>query len=112
MVIILHRDWRVSRKASGVTAALWTVIVLIVLFVVAVLIILMMVPRGREHARMVGCESNLGASSGTRSSSFTDQMEHRLLCRGWRGLRRSDSVRRGAVAEERAADDARDARAT
>ncbi len=41
----------------GVTAA--DVIVVLVLVILAVLVILMFLPRGREHARMAGCENNL-----------------------------------------------------
>ena len=44
-------------KRRGVTAA--DVIVLLVLVILVVLMILMFLPRGREHARMAGCESNL-----------------------------------------------------
>ena len=44
-------------RRRGVTAA--EVIVLLVLVILAVLMILMFLPRGREHARMAGCENNL-----------------------------------------------------
>jgi prepilin-type processing-associated H-X9-DG protein len=44
-------------ERRGVTAV--DVIVAVVLVILAVLLILMFLPRGREHARMAGCQSNL-----------------------------------------------------
>ena len=69
----ITRVWKITER-RGVTAA--DVIVLIVLFVVAVLIILMFLPRGREHARMAGCENNL-AHIGFAVAVF-DGIENRL----------------------------------
>jgi prepilin-type processing-associated H-X9-DG protein len=71
--MVMHLDRRGAGR-SGVTAL--DVIVLIVLFFVAVLIILMMLPRGRERARMAGCENNL-AHVGKALAVF-DQMGNRL----------------------------------
>jgi prepilin-type processing-associated H-X9-DG protein len=46
-----------GQQRRGATAG--DVVVLVVLLVLAALVILMFLPRGREHARMAGCQSNL-----------------------------------------------------
>ena len=61
-------------QRRGVTAA--DVIVLVVLIILAVLLILMFLPRGREHARMAGCENNL-AHIGFANEQY-DFLEKRL----------------------------------
>jgi prepilin-type processing-associated H-X9-DG protein len=61
-------------ERRGVTAA--DVIVVLVLVILAALVILMFLPRGREHARMAGCESNL-AHIGFAIEQY-DLLENRL----------------------------------
>ncbi len=66
-MFILSRDPRLVRAGGpagrcagerrGVTAA--DVIVTVVVVILTVLLILMFLPRGREHARMAGCQNNL-----------------------------------------------------
>jgi prepilin-type processing-associated H-X9-DG protein len=78
--------WSVRRGVTGTD-----VIVLVVLFFLAVLVILMVLPRGREHARMAGCENNL-AHVGFALAVF-DQMSNRLP--GTEGIDALDSPREG-----------------
>jgi Protein of unknown function (DUF1559) len=59
---------------AGVTAT--DVIVLLVLFGLAVLVVLMMLPRGREHARMASCQNNLSHIG--RALALYDHLEHKL----------------------------------
>ncbi len=80
----LDRRFRARR---GVTAA--EVLVLLALFVLTVLVILMVLPRGREHARMAGCQNNL-AHVGF-ALALHDQLEHRLP--GTEGMTGSEPAR-------------------
>ena len=58
----------------GLSAA--EVVVLLALFVFTVLLVLMLLPRGREQARLTGCQNNL-AHVGYALALY-DQLEHRL----------------------------------
>jgi Protein of unknown function (DUF1559) len=67
-----RREFGTAR--SGITAT--DVIVLLALFGLAVLVILMVLPRGREHARMASCQNNLAHVG--RSLALYDHLEHKL----------------------------------
>ncbi len=63
-----------ARHRRGLGAA--EVVVLLVLFVLTVLVILMLLPRGREQARMTGCQNNL-AHIGYALAIY-DELQHQL----------------------------------
>jgi hypothetical protein len=59
---------------AGITAA--DVIAVLAIFCLAVLVILLMLPRGREHARMASCQNNLAHIG--RALALYDHLEHKL----------------------------------
>ena len=61
-------------RSRGVT--LVEVIVVLAIVTIALLILLMMIPRGREQARLLGCQKNLGQIG--KALAIYHQLEHRL----------------------------------
>jgi hypothetical protein len=65
---------RAATAPAGITGV--DVVVALALVLLAVLVILMLLPRGREHARMASCQNNLGHIG--RALALYDQLEHKL----------------------------------
>jgi Protein of unknown function (DUF1559) len=74
--VVRSREPRCPRADARGGLSAPEVIVLLVLFVLTVLVILMMLPRGREQARMTACQRNL-AHVGFALALY-DQLEHGL----------------------------------